>query len=279
LAHAREALASLDHLVVQDIFLTETAMLADVVLPAAAFPEKTGTVTNTNRQVQMGRKAIEPPGKAWEDWQITQMIANRLGLGWTYAHPREVFTEMQSAMPSLANITWKRLEREGSVTYPTDGPTLPGHTVVFADRFPTPSGKASLRPAAYRPSAEVADADYPFILTTGRQLEHWHTGAMTRRATVLDALEPKPTASLHPISLKRLRVKAGDMITVETRRGSVTLAARADKACQEDMVFIPFAYAEAAANLLTNPATDPDGKIPEFKVAAARVRRVNTEVP
>jgi formate dehydrogenase major subunit len=272
-AHAREALAKLEHLVVQDIFLTETAMLADVVLPATAWPEKTGTVTNTNRQVQMGRKAIEPPGEAREDWWITQEIARRLGLGWNYSHPRDVFAEMTRAMPSLANITWERLEREGAVTYPVDGPFEPGHAIVFPDHFPTPDGLAHLKPASYRPSAESADGDYPFILTTGRQLEHWHTGAMTRRASVLDALEPGPSASLHPLALRRLGISAGERIMVETRRGAITLPARADEACQEDMVFIPFAYVEAAANLLTNPAIDPDGKIPEFKVSAARVSR------
>jgi formate dehydrogenase major subunit len=277
-AHAREGLAGLEHLVVQDIFLTETAMLADVVLPATAWPEKTGTVTNTNRQVQMGRKAIEPPGEAREDWRITVEIANRLGLGWTYAHPRKVFAEMQGAMPSLAHITWDRLAREGSVTYPTDAVDQPGHAVVFDDHFPTPSGRAKLVPATYRPSDEVADAEYPFILTTGRQLEHWHTGAMTRRSAVLGALEPSPTASLHPLALRKLGVAAGEPITVETRHGAITLAAKADEACQHDMVFIPFAYVEAAANLLTNPALDPDGKIPEFKVAAARVRRAATTV-
>jgi formate dehydrogenase major subunit len=272
-AHAREALAKLDHLVVQDIFLTETAMLADVVLPATAWPEKTGTVTNTNRQVQMGRKATEPPGEAREDWWITQEIARRLGLGWTYAHPREVFAEMALAMPSLANITWDRLEREGAVTYPVDGLAVPGHAIVFPDHFPTADGLAHLKPATYRPSAESADMDYPFILTTGRQLEHWHTGAMTRRAGVLDALEPGPSASLHPLALRRLGISAGESVIVETRRGAITLSARADEACQEDMVFIPFAYVEAAANILTNPAIDPDGKIPEFKVSAARISR------
>jgi formate dehydrogenase major subunit len=273
-AHAREGLAGLEHLVVQDIFLTETAMLADVVLPATAWPEKTGTVTNTNRQVQMGRRAVAPPGEAREDWRITQAVAQGLGLGWSYAHPREVFAEMQGAMPSLAHITWDRLEREDSVTYPTDADDRPGQAVVFDDHFPTPSGKAKLMPASYRPSDEVADAAYPFILTTGRQLEHWHTGAMTRRSRVLGALEPAPTASLHPLALRKLGVAAGELVTVETRHGAITLPARADEACQHDMIFIPFAYVEAAANLLTNPALDPDGKIPEFKVAAARVTRM-----
>jgi formate dehydrogenase major subunit len=273
LAHARAALASLDHLVVQDIFLTETAMLADIVLPATAWPEKTGTVTNTNRQVQMGRKAVEPPGQAREDWRIIVEIANRLGLGWSYGHPREVFAEMASCMPSFTHVTWERLDQESAVTYPVSGPGLPGEAVVFHDRFPTDDGRASLMPVRYRPSDELQDTAYPFVLTTGRQLEHWHTGTMTRRANMLDSIEPQASAALHPAALRKLGVAAGDMIIVETRRGAITLAARADEACQEDMVFIPFAYREAAANLLTNPAIDPDGKIPEFKVAAARVRR------
>ncbi|GAB4184881.1 MAG: formate dehydrogenase subunit alpha [Thalassobaculales bacterium] len=271
--HARQALATLRHLVVQDIFLTETAMLADVVLPATAWPEKCGTVTNTNRQVQMGRKAVEPPGEAREDWWITVEIARRLGLAWTYRHPREVFAEMARAMPSLANITWDRLEREDAVTYPAEAPDRPGRAVVFDDAFPTPDGTARLVPASYRPPAEQADADYPFVLTTGRQLEHWHTGAMTRRSAALSALEPSASASLHPLALRRLGLAAGDLARVETRRGAITLPVRADEACQEDMVFVPFAYVEAAANLLTNPALDHDGKIPEFKVSAARVLR------
>ncbi|CAN1548078.1 COG3383 Uncharacterized anaerobic dehydrogenase [Rhabdaerophilaceae bacterium] len=271
--HAREALAKLEHCVVQDIFLTETAMLADVVLPAAAWPEKSGTVTNTNRQIQMGRPAITPPGEARPDWHITVEIANRLGLGWRYEHPRDVFAEMGDAMPSLAHISWDRLELEDAVTYPADSMDQPGRAIVFGDRFPTAGGKARLVAAEYRPSAEVVDAEYPFILTTGRQLEHWHTGSMTRRTSVLDAIEPTATASLHPLALRQLGIAAGDAVIVETRRGAITLAARADEACQQDMIFIPFAFVEAAANVLTNPALDPVGKIPEFKVSAARIRR------
>lgn len=272
-AHARAALAKLEHLVVQDIFLTETAMLADVVLPAAAWPEKDGTVTNTNRQVQMGRAAIAPPGEARADWWITVELARRLGLDWNYAHPRDVYAEMSSAMHSHDNIPWERLEREGTVTYPCHDPEGPGEAIVFHDTFPTPTGRAKLVPAAYRPSDEVPDAAFPFVLTTGRQLEHWHTGAMTRRASSLDALEPGPTASLHPMTLRRLGIVAGDPVRIETRRGAITLSARADEALQPDMVFVPFAYVEAAANLLTNPALDPVGKVPEYKVAAARVSR------
>ncbi|MEL6374192.1 MAG: formate dehydrogenase subunit alpha [Pseudomonadota bacterium] len=269
--HAREALATLDHLVVQDIFMTETAMFADVILPASAWPEKNGTVTNTNRQVQMGRKAVEPPGEAREDWAITQALANRLGLNWTYDSPADVFAEMKRGMHSLDNITWERLDAEGAVTYPCPAPDHPGHSIVFGDRFPTETGRATLVPAGIRKPAEQPDSEFPMLLTTGRQLEHWHTGAMTRRASALDALEPAPTASLHPLTLRALGIAPGDHVRVTTRRGQIELQARADEALQRDMVFVPFAYVEAAANTLTNPQLDPVGKIPEFKFSAARV--------
>ncbi|HLB80852.1 MAG TPA: molybdopterin-dependent oxidoreductase [Dongiaceae bacterium] len=273
LTHAREALARLDHLVVQDLFLTETAAYADVVLPASAWPEKDGTVTNTNRQVQMGRAALPLPGAARRDWEIVQDMARRLGLDWRYAHPKDVFAEMTRAMPSLANITWDRLLREGSVTYPCDAPDQPGHAVVFGDGFPTASGRGKLVPAAIVPPDEQPDDDYPMVLSTGRQLEHWHTGAMTRRASTLDALEPAAVASLSPADLRRLGVAPGGRVRVSTRRGTIELAARSDGAVPQGMVFIPFAFAEAAANLLTNPALDPVGKIPEFKFCAARVEK------
>ena len=269
--HARDALAKLEHLVVQDIFLTETANYADVVLPASAWAEKTGTVTNTNRQVQMGRPAVPPPGEAREDWWITTELAKRLGLGWEYTHPREVFAEMKQNMGSLDNITWERLERENAVTYPSLSESDPGQPIVFGDGFPRAEGRARFTPAKIIAPAEVPDADYPMVLTTGRQLEHWHTGSMTRRTKVLDAVEPEANASLHPKTLRKMGVMAGDMIEIETRRGSITIMARADRAVAEDMVFVPFAYVEAAANTLTNPQLDPYGKIPEFKFAACRV--------
>ena len=273
LAHARAALARLDHLVVQDLFLTETAALADVVLPASAWPEKDGTVTNTNRQVQMGRAAVAPPGQARQDLAIIVDMARRLGLPWTYAHPREVFAEMAQAMPSLANITWDRLAREDSVTYPTHAPDAPGEEIVFHDHFPTADGRARLVPAGLSHPEEAPDAAYPFVLTTGRELEHWHTGTMTRRAEVLDALEPSATVSLAPVELERLGVAPGARLRVTTRRGTLDCAARADPAVPEGVVFIPFAFREAAANLLTDPRLDPYGKIPGFKLCAARVER------
>lgn len=269
--HARAALEKLECLVVQDIFLTETACYADIILPAAAWPEKTGTVTNTNRQVQMGRPAVSPPGEAREDWLITTQLAERLGLNWGYSHPREVFAEMKQNMKSLDNITWERLENDDAVTYPSLSETDPGQPIVFGDGFPRAEGRAKFRPAGLVSPDETPDADYPFILITGRQLEHWHTGSMTRRATVLDALEPEAIVQVHPKTLRKLGVDAGGMLRLSTRRGSVEVMARADRAVSEDNVFLPFAYVEAAANLLTNAALDPYGKIPEFKFSAVKV--------
>jgi len=269
--HARQALAELKMLVVQDIFLTETGYLADVILPASAFPEKTGTFTNTDRAVQLGRQALDPPGDARQDLWIIVEMAKRLGLEWTYAHPRDVFAEMRRAMPSIAGITWERLERDSAVTYPCEKEGDPGERVVFTEQFPTPSGKAKLVPAKIIPAAEQPDANYPFVLITGRQLEHWHTGSMTRRAEVLDSIEPVPVASMHSADLAALGAQPGDIISVASRRGSISLVARADDGTPQGAVFIPFCYYEAAANLLTNPVLDPFGKIPEFKYCAVRV--------
>jgi len=273
LNHAREALAHLEHLVVQDLFLTETAVYADVVLPASGWPEKTGTVTNTNRQVQMGRQALPLPGDTRHDIWIIEEIANRLGCGWNYRDVGEVFTEMASLMPSLDNITWERVAREDAVTYPVDAPDVPGRDVVFDKGFPRPGGFAKLVATKLQPPDEVPDEEYPFILSTGRQLEHWHTGSMTRRAAVLDAIEPSAIAQVSRGTIAKLGIDAGDMIRVTTRRGTVELHARQDDAIPDGVVFIPFAYVEAAANLLTNPKLDPFGKIPEFKFCAARVER------
>jgi formate dehydrogenase major subunit len=271
LNHARQALAHLEHLVVQDLFLTETAVYADVVLPASGWPEKDGTVTNTNRQVQMGRRALPLPGETRQDLWIIQDIANRMGCGWNYKHVSEVYTEMAAMMPALDNISWERIDREHAVTYPSDAPDKPGRDVVFDKGYPRPGGFAKLVATKLQPPDEVPDEDYPFILSTGRQLEHWHTGAMTRRAHVLDTIEPSASAQLSPGSIERLGIQPGDMVRVSTRRGTVELYARQDDGVPDGVVFIPFAYVEAAANLLTNPKLDPFGKIPEFKFCAARV--------
>jgi formate dehydrogenase major subunit len=273
LEHARAAMAKLEHLVVQDIFLTETAYLADVVLPATAWPEKDGTVTNTDRMVQLGRKALQAPGEAREDLWIIVQLARRLGLDWNYSHPREVFNEMRQCMDWIAGITWERLERDASVTYPCEHEGDPGQPVLFTHTFGTVTGRGRFVPADLIPAAERPDKDYPMVLITGRQLEHWHTGAMTRRSGVLDAIEPEPVVSMHPLDLAQLQAKPGDVLTVESRRGRIALYARADEGTPRGAVFIPFAFQEAAANLLTNPALDPFGKIPEFKYCAVRVTR------
>ena len=271
LDQARAALAKLEHLVVQELFVTETAQFADVILPASAWPEKDGTVTNTNRQVQMGRAAVPLPGDARPDWWIIQQIARRFGLAWNYVHPRDVFAEMRRGMASLDHVSWERVEREGSVTYPSAAADAPGQDVVFGERFPTVSGRARFTPAWPLPPDEPVDAEFPVVLITGRQLEHWHTGSMTRRARVLDELEPAAVASMAPEEMVRLGVEPGDPVSIVTRRGRITLAARVDPLMRERMVFVPFCFAEAPANRLTNPALDPYGKIPEFKYAACRI--------
>jgi formate dehydrogenase major subunit len=276
--HARDALAKLEHLIVQDIFITETANYADVILPAAAFAEKSGTVTNTNRQVQMARPAIVPPGEARADWWIEVELAKRVGLDWTYTDPSQVFAEMTINMRSLDNITWGRLEADGAVTYPSLSEKDPGQPIVFGEGFPRPDGRAKFTPASVIAPDETPDAEYPMILTTGRQLEHWHTGSMTRRSKVLDAVEPEANCSLHPKTLRKLAVAPGEFVKLTTRRGNIALMARSDRSVPEDMVFLPFAYVEAAANILTNSAIDPYGKIPEFKFAAVRAEAVSKTI-
>ena len=276
--HARDALAKLEHLIVQDIFITETANYADVILPAAAFAEKSGTVTNTNRQVQMARPAIVPPGEAKADWWIEVELAKRVGLDWKYTDPSQVFAEMAINMRSLDNITWGRLEADGAVTYPSLSENDPGQPIVFGEGFPRPEGRAKFTPASVIAPDDTPDADYPMILTTGRQLEHWHTGSMTRRSKVLDAVEPEANCSLHPKTLRKLGVAPGEFVKLTTKRGNIALMARSDRAVSEDMVFLPFAYVEAAANILTNSAIDPYGKIPEFKFSAVRVEAVSKSI-
>ena len=273
--HARKALAKLEHLVVQDIFLTETAWFADVVLPSSAHAEKTGTYTNTNRTVQMGRQVVPPPGDARQDWWITQAIAQKMGLDWSYLHPKDVFKEMCQIMESLKNITWERLENENAITYPCEAPDSSGSEYIFRESFPTANGRGKIVPARLIPPAELPDDDFPLILTTGRLLEHWHTGSMTRRATVLDHIEPEAIVSMNRWDMKRMKIDAGEHVHVKTKRGSIVIKVRSDKEIPEGMVFIPFCFAEAAANVLTNPQLDPYGKIPEFKFSAANVEKVS----
>jgi len=271
LNHARAALAALDHLVVQDMFLTETAAFADVVLPASGWAEKDGTVSNTDRRVQMGNAAVPMPGEARQDLWIIRDIGKDLGLDWNYTHVSEVYDEMRLAMPSIKGITWDRLVESSSVTYPCNNVGDPGQSVVFVDDFPTANGKARLVAAKSISPDELPDTEYPLILITGRQLEHWHTGSMTRRTTVLDAIEPVPVIYVNGKDLENLGVEAGDEIVARSRRGEIRAYARPDGALKQGEVFIPFCYHEAAANLLTNEALDPFGKIPEFKFCAIKL--------
>ena len=272
LNHARKALSKLEHLVVQDIFLTETAMYADIILPASAFPEKTGTFTNTDRRVQLGNQAVKPPGKAKQDLWIIQEIARGLGLYWNYTHPKEVFDEMTKCMPSIKGITWERLEQNHSITYPCDDSNDPGQPVIFIDDFPTENGRAKFVKSPLINAAELPDDAFPFVLITGRQLEHWHTGSMTRRASMLHEIEPDPNANLCFEDMQKFNIQDGDLITVESRRGSIDVYARRDDMLKPGQVFIPFCYVESAANLLTNAALDPFAKIPEFKFCAVNIK-------
>ena len=269
--HARKAFSRLDHLVVQDIFLTETAGFADVILPASAFYEKSGTFSNTDRRVQMGRQVVDPPGEARQDLEIIQDIANRMGLNWNYSGPKDVFNEMRLCMESIAGMTYERLDKVESLTYPLEHEGDPGTPIIFTDGFPTKSGKGLFVPATYTQADELPNDDFPLIFITGRQLEHWHTGSMTRHASKLDAIEPDPVINVHPEDLKKLGCEAGELVTVESRRGTITAFARSDIGIQKGTIFMAFCYNEASANLLTTDALDPFGKIPEFKFCAARV--------
>lgn len=271
LNHSRKVLSMLEHLVSQDIFFTETAYFADVVLPSSAFAEKTATFTNTDRRVQLARQAVEMPEGTRQDLWITTQIANRLGMGWTYENAEDVFAEMRTVMPSYAGITWAQLESEHSVTYPKRAEDQPSEPVIFKDSFPTPNGLGKLVPATFRRAAELPDEDYPYVLITGRQLEHWHTGSMTRRAEVLDDLEPMPSVSVNAHDLARLGLDAGEKAKIFSRRGKVEAHIRVDNGLRDGEIFMSFAYYEAAANILTNPTVDPDAKIPEFKFCAVNI--------
>ncbi len=267
----RKALAHLEFLAVQDIFLTETAEFADVILPATSFLEKTGTYTNTDRRVQIGRAALTPPGEARPDWQILCDLADRLGYPMSYQSPEEVFAEFASLTTNYQGLTYERLGATGKL-WPCPDPSAPdGRSVLFADGFPTPTRKGKFVPCAFAPARELPDAAYPLVLNTGRLLEHWHTGTMTRRAAALDALQPGPFVEVHPDDLAQYGVTHGQVVTVRSRRGSIRLPARASMAVPPGSIFVPFHFREAAANVLTLDELDPDGKIPEFKFCAVRI--------
>jgi formate dehydrogenase major subunit/formate dehydrogenase alpha subunit len=267
--HTIKALKNLEFLVVQDIFLTETAELADVVLPAASFAEKDGTFTNTERRVQRVRKAVNPPGEAREDSWIISELSRMLGYEMKFSSPEEVMQEIGRVWPAMAGITYGRIEKRG-IQWPCPTPDHPGTPYLFKGGFPR--GKGRFTPVNYRPSAELPDSDYPFILSTGRQLFQYHTGTMTRKTFAIEAIAGgRPYVEMHPEDAGRLNIVDGQKITVSSRRGSIEIAAKVSQRPLKGMLFIPFHFKEAAANVLTNTATDPVCKIPELKVCAVRI--------
>ncbi len=265
----KKALAAMEFLVIQDIFLTQTARYADVVLPATAFPEKTGTYTNTDRRVQLGRMALEPPGQARTDWEVVAEMGRRMGYPMEYGSVEEVFEEIRSVTPSMAGITYERLRREGGINWPCPDEDHPGSPTLFQDEFP--SGKGKLVACEWKPAYEVEDEEYPFVLNTGRMLEHWHTGSMTRRSRALDAMQPEAILEMHPDDLEAVGAKPGGFVRASSRRGEIRIKAIGTMHTPRGTVFVPFHFEEAAANLLTIDALDPIGKIPEFKYCAVRV--------
>ena len=269
----RKALANLDFLVVQDIFLTETAEFADVILPASAYLEKDGTYTNTDRRVQLGRKAVEMPGEARLDWQILQDVARRIGYPMEYRDTAEIFEEFAGLTSSYETLRHDNLGPSGKLWPNPDPANEEGPHVLFDERFPTPDGRALFSPAEWTAAPELPDDDYPFVLNTGRLLEHWHTGAMTRRASALDAIAPEAFAAIHPDDAREIGVVDGERVEIESRRGKIRLAVKVTDRENPGSVFVPFHFREAAANLLTIDELDPDGKIPEFKFCAVRVTR------
>ncbi len=268
----RKGLANLDFLVVQDIFLTETAEFADVVLPATTALEKLGSYTNTDRRVQIGRPAMDPPGQAHPDWEVICDLATRFGFPMHYDGPEQVFEELVSLMPSYTGLSYETLDGPGKL-YPIDEEHPDGKVVLFDQSFSTEDGRAHLVPAEWAPADELPDAEYPMILTTGRLLQHWHTGSMTRRSFALDAIAPEAEATLHPTDADRLGLAAGDYARITSRRGQIRIKVRVSDRENPGACFIPFHFREAAANMLTNDAVDPFGKIPEFKFCAVRVEK------
>lgn len=271
LNHVKHALESTEFLVVQDIFLTETAQLADVVLPAAAFAEKDGTFSNTERRVQRVRKAINPPGQAKADWEIIMELMNQLGYEKKYSNPSEIFDEMAALTPSYAGIDYKRLEKTG-LQWPCPNKEHPGTPYLHKDVFA--GGKGLFMGIEYKESAELPDEKYPLTLTTGRVLYHYHTRTMTGRVEGLNKKSPESFVQINPVTASNLKINNGDMVKVSSRRGSILVKAKVNDIVEQDVVFIPFHFAEGAANILTNSAFDPSCKIPELKVCAVAIEKV-----
>jgi predicted molibdopterin-dependent oxidoreductase YjgC len=267
--HVEEALKNTEFLVVQDIFLTETAALADVVLPAASFAEKDGTFSNTERRVQLVRKAIEPVGMSKADWVILMELLNRLGIDTKYSNPSEIMAEIASLTPSYGGITYERLEQLGSLQWPC--PTLDHLGTQYLHKAAIARGKGLFKAIEYKPSNELPDAEYPFVLTTGRVLYHYHTRTMTGKVAGLNKLSPESFIEINPMTAQVLGIVDGTKVNVSSRRGDITTVAKITKTIKEGVVFMPFHFAEGAANILTNPALDPISKIPEYKVCAVKI--------
>lgn len=266
--HTKKALQRLDFLVVQDIFMTETAQMADVVLPSSCFAEKDGTFTNTERRLQRVRKAVAPPGEAREDSAIIIELSRRMGYDMKYNFIEEVLEEVGSIWPAVAGINYSRLASAG-IQWPCPTPDHPGTPYLFKGGFPR--GKAIFTEVPYNPSKELPDDDYPFLLTTGRQLFQYHTGTMSRRVRALDEVAPGPYLEINPLDAKALKIKSGSLLKVSSRRGSIIVKASVSDRPARGVVFMPFHYREAAANVLTNSELDPISKIPEFKVCAVKI--------
>jgi formate dehydrogenase major subunit len=267
----RKALANLDFLVVQDIFLTETAEFADVILPASSYLEKLGSYTNTDRRVQIGRPALDPPGEARPDWQIICDLSTRMGYPMEYESPEQIFDEFAALTSSYKTLRYANLGATGKLWPNPDPEREDGPVVLFGEGFPTANGRARFVPAEWTAARELPSDEYPMVLNTGRLLEHWHTGQMTRRARALDAIAPDAFVSIHPQDATAVGVTDGEWVTVRSRRGEITLEARVSRTTQPGSVFVPFHFREAGANTLTTDELDPDGKIPEFKFCAVRV--------
>jgi len=279
LRHARHVMDQLDFILVQDIFLNETGAYADILLPSTSFAEKDGTFTNTDRRVQRIRPAVPPPGQARHDWAIISDLARRVearlgrkpSAGFDYTHPSDIWAEMAALTPVFQGISYERVEREGGVHWPCPSAEHPGTPYLFAETFPR--GRGRLIPLQFRPSAEWPDEDYPFILSTGRVLYHWHGGTLTRRSRLED-IYPEATVEIHPDDAERLGIDSGDYVRVRSRRGQIVVRVHVSTRSPLGTVFIPFHFAEAAANELTNDVLDPLAKIPEYKVCAVTVERI-----
>jgi predicted molibdopterin-dependent oxidoreductase YjgC len=270
--HVREALETLDFLCVQDIFLTETARLADVVLPGVSFAEKDGTFTNTERCVQRVRKAVDPPGEARQDWEIICDVASMIGYPMRYDHPSQVMDEIASVTPIYGGISYERIEERG-LQWPCSDGTHPGTIFLHEGEFKR--GKGKFHPTHFREAAELPDEQYPYLLTTGRLLYHFHTGTLSRRSAGLEEISPPAPFEINPKDAAREGIAEGEQVELSTRRGSVRARAVVTERSPEGTVFMPFHFREAAANVLTNDALDPIAKIPEFKVCAVKLEKVS----